>query len=1271
MSTLDVSDNISSPISDDAHSFSDKNIEDDTDSISITSNTFSTYEFNSENETKQVYKRKKRSRCETQLNYDENESSNDQKNRYHKFNDSNENHHRRKRQAIHVNREFNVEEKSSKLIDNSKFNEDRKINTKHNSNKNKNNININNYTIESSSSQKEGYPKKQDYKLKNKNSSLDNQKDFMDDVSDAQNNSGFNNENIDIINKSNKNSKNSNKSNRNDYGNNNNDNDNNDDIGNTRRLNKKKYNNGGVENSRFWNIRNSSNTLRNYNNKIHLASSPSSKLNPQLINNTNGTLCNNNDSLLNYTLNSNKKKFPLSKRHENKITKKKKKNIVSFASAINQTNLLLPNTKMSTLHSLKKDKKLKKFGKSKVSSQGSSVHTKIHFPSPLSSNSTTMMNHSNSNNSTTSIPMDPNVSIRAIITTKEAGVIIGREGKNVTKIREESGAKVNVSEHVPGTLDRIITVAGDIDSVTKAFLLVSERIVVEFEKERRGLTGIPGFNGLISINHTHKSFEKEAKEDPKKNNKNKKSLKVIHESNKTESKSKDQESNTTHSSISSEKLISSENNHINGTMVESQIIDSSLPLIDNDDDATVNNDELNYTEEDQDINDTYSESYSIDITSHQENYNDENDDLQSFSEGLNHDDITKIMNTRDNQEDLNNYSENNYDNSSYDNNQDDENNSMMEDDVNTIVSTNDDQNETKLDSIELADIMKKTTSSANINDSSEEFSPDKNQETKEGIHEMDELEVQELFKREHLSLRILIPDTRMGSIIGKGGSKIKEIQDISGAYIIASEEILPNSTERTVIINGTVQAIKLAIYNIGIILRENPDRNLNTIYYKPMPLSFYQNSLSTLSYPLPFTPQIIPPNYAASSSPYPLPFYLNSSTINTTSTLPPQPNLPLPVGSFQPPPLPPPPPHSQYNSKFQFSKHYHKTFKNNNTTNKPINSTNISTDDNYNNNPGNSKNDNNNNNNNNHNNNNNNNNNNSNNNNSRLRLMINGIDTNIGNEENSNNITPQHTYVRSSTSSIINKHHNSIQLYNSKFTPYIETKSYKLGSSSNDNIDSSTNFQYPSYDSTHLLPYNNNVIIGKRRNSYSPTHSNEYYLNKLKGIDHDSYYLTSPSSSQQESLLYHHNAHMLHNTSIINQNRKLMKRNASRRSSLPNTSYIYHENKFNTYSRDCSSSSSSKNFFTSLSSRNSNKFNRYNPNIITEEITTGNYLEHDQLDSNGECQCEKCCEQESLVLGLLAENATLAKRIKELERRINSNSNSISPFGYHRNWKLK
>jgi heterogeneous nuclear rnp K-like protein 2 len=35
----------------------------------------------------------------------------------------------------------------------------------------------------------------------------------------------------------------------------------------------------------------------------------------------------------------------------------------------------------------------------------------------------------------------------------------------------------------------------------------------------------------------------------------------------------------------------------------------------------------------------------------------------------------------------------------------------------------------------------------------------------------------------------------MGSVIGKGGSKIKEIQEASGAKLNASEGMLPGSTE--------------------------------------------------------------------------------------------------------------------------------------------------------------------------------------------------------------------------------------------------------------------------------------------------------------------------------------------------------------------------------------------------------------------------------------------------------------------------------------------
>jgi len=46
-----------------------------------------------------------------------------------------------------------------------------------------------------------------------------------------------------------------------------------------------------------------------------------------------------------------------------------------------------------------------------------------------------------------------------------------------------------------------------------------------------------------------------------------------------------------------------------------------------------------------------------------------------------------------------------------------------------------------------------------------------------------------------VTIRLAIPHQRMGSVIGKGGVKIKEIQDQSGAQLKASEGVLPNSTE--------------------------------------------------------------------------------------------------------------------------------------------------------------------------------------------------------------------------------------------------------------------------------------------------------------------------------------------------------------------------------------------------------------------------------------------------------------------------------------------
>jgi heterogeneous nuclear rnp K-like protein 2 len=57
------------------------------------------------------------------------------------------------------------------------------------------------------------------------------------------------------------------------------------------------------------------------------------------------------------------------------------------------------------------------------------------------------------------------ISLRAIVSTKDAGVIIGKGGKNVSEIREQSGAKVTISEMVHGALERILTASGPLDAV--------------------------------------------------------------------------------------------------------------------------------------------------------------------------------------------------------------------------------------------------------------------------------------------------------------------------------------------------------------------------------------------------------------------------------------------------------------------------------------------------------------------------------------------------------------------------------------------------------------------------------------------------------------------------------------------------------------------------------------------------------------------------------------------------------------------------------------
>lgn len=73
----------------------------------------------------------------------------------------------------------------------------------------------------------------------------------------------------------------------------------------------------------------------------------------------------------------------------------------------------------------------------------------------------------------------------------------------------------------------------------------------------------------------------------------------------------------------------------------------------------------------------------------------------------------------------------------------------------------------------------------------------------------------------------------MGSVIGKAGSKIKEIQEASGARLTAGEQMLPGSTERVLSISGVADAVHIAVFYVGTILMEHQDRQANNMSYRP------------------------------------------------------------------------------------------------------------------------------------------------------------------------------------------------------------------------------------------------------------------------------------------------------------------------------------------------------------------------------------------------------------------------------------------------------
>lgn len=88
------------------------------------------------------------------------------------------------------------------------------------------------------------------------------------------------------------------------------------------------------------------------------------------------------------------------------------------------------------------------------------------------------------------------LTLRAIVSSKEAGVIIGKGGKNVADLRDETGVKAGVSKVVQGVYDRVLTITGGCEAISRAYAVVARAL----------LEGAPavGMGGVVQNNGTHR-----------------------------------------------------------------------------------------------------------------------------------------------------------------------------------------------------------------------------------------------------------------------------------------------------------------------------------------------------------------------------------------------------------------------------------------------------------------------------------------------------------------------------------------------------------------------------------------------------------------------------------------------------------------------------------------------------------------------------------------------------------------------------------------------
>jgi heterogeneous nuclear rnp K-like protein 2 len=70
----------------------------------------------------------------------------------------------------------------------------------------------------------------------------------------------------------------------------------------------------------------------------------------------------------------------------------------------------------------------------------------------------------------------PEMKIRSLVSTKEAGIIIGKAGQYISHIRDMTGIHIGISPVIDGCSERALSMEGPLLNISKAFSLIAQAI---------------------------------------------------------------------------------------------------------------------------------------------------------------------------------------------------------------------------------------------------------------------------------------------------------------------------------------------------------------------------------------------------------------------------------------------------------------------------------------------------------------------------------------------------------------------------------------------------------------------------------------------------------------------------------------------------------------------------------------------------------------------------------------------------------------------------